>query len=414
MFPRLGIDLVREEAFRRAERLAEHGLAPTTAVALCDLRAPAAVLTREQWAVACRIGAHASALDLAARRGAGPHRHARVPGQPHPGGPVRAGPRQRARAAGRAGPRGAASAAVAVGAGRGHGRLPRVPGAGPAGPAGGSADGRRPAPGAQRAEEAQLAPEPGYFGAAGRQRLTARRAVVDRGPRRGGVGPRAPGEAGQCSAMRSIIVRAWKFSMATFSSLVPRTATMTGAACRVHREVAVAAAGDDLLELPALRAQARPDRHRVGGGDQGRDLGRLEAVHVVRDQQAVSGRGDAAAHAWHVLPDQPQLLGDRSVTAVRNASLPFPPETARMNDIGQARGLPVGGRGRAPGHDQQPELDQPVHLDAWCRRRSGPVARRGRAASSRRRPGRAAPTAPAKPARTAGRATGRGRPACPG
>jgi hypothetical protein len=70
MFPRLGIDLVRDEAFSRAARLAEHGLAPTTAVALCDLRAPTAVLTREQWAVACRIGAHASALDLAARRGA--------------------------------------------------------------------------------------------------------------------------------------------------------------------------------------------------------------------------------------------------------------------------------------------------------------------------------------------------------
>jgi hypothetical protein len=70
MFPRLGVDLVREEAVRRAERLAEHGLAPTTAVALCDLRAPSAVLTREQWAVACRIGAHASALDLAERRGA--------------------------------------------------------------------------------------------------------------------------------------------------------------------------------------------------------------------------------------------------------------------------------------------------------------------------------------------------------
>ena len=70
MFPRLGIDLVREEAYRRAERLAEHGLAPTTAVALCDLRAPAAVLTREQWAVACQIGGHASAVDLAVRRGA--------------------------------------------------------------------------------------------------------------------------------------------------------------------------------------------------------------------------------------------------------------------------------------------------------------------------------------------------------
>jgi hypothetical protein len=39
-------------------------------VALRDLRARAAVLTREQWAVACQIGEHASALDLAARRGA--------------------------------------------------------------------------------------------------------------------------------------------------------------------------------------------------------------------------------------------------------------------------------------------------------------------------------------------------------
>jgi len=70
MFPRLSLGVVREEAFRRAERLAEHGLAPTTTVALCDLRAPVAVLTREEWAVACRIGVHASALDLAARRGA--------------------------------------------------------------------------------------------------------------------------------------------------------------------------------------------------------------------------------------------------------------------------------------------------------------------------------------------------------
>jgi hypothetical protein len=69
MFPRLGVDLMREEAFRLAERLSEHGLAPTTAVALCDLRAPFAVVTREQWAVACQIGAPASALDLAARRG---------------------------------------------------------------------------------------------------------------------------------------------------------------------------------------------------------------------------------------------------------------------------------------------------------------------------------------------------------
>ena len=70
MFPRLGVHLVRGEAFRVAECMAEHGLAPTTAVALCGLRAPVAVLTREQWAVACQIGDYASALDLAARRGA--------------------------------------------------------------------------------------------------------------------------------------------------------------------------------------------------------------------------------------------------------------------------------------------------------------------------------------------------------
>jgi hypothetical protein len=70
IFPRLGIDLVRGEARRIAERMAEHGLAPSTAVARCDLQTPAAVLTREQWAVACQVGEHASALDLAARRGA--------------------------------------------------------------------------------------------------------------------------------------------------------------------------------------------------------------------------------------------------------------------------------------------------------------------------------------------------------
>jgi hypothetical protein len=70
MFPRLGIDLVRAAALRVAERMAEHGLAPTTALVRCELRAPAAVLTQDQWAVACQIGDHATALDLAVRRGA--------------------------------------------------------------------------------------------------------------------------------------------------------------------------------------------------------------------------------------------------------------------------------------------------------------------------------------------------------
>jgi hypothetical protein len=50
--------------------MGEYGLTPTTAVAPCALREPAAVLTREQWALACQIGEHASARDLAARRGA--------------------------------------------------------------------------------------------------------------------------------------------------------------------------------------------------------------------------------------------------------------------------------------------------------------------------------------------------------
>jgi hypothetical protein len=70
MFPRFGIGLVRGEALRMAERVAEYGLTPTTVVKPCDLREPVAVLTREQWAVACQIGDHASARDLAARRGA--------------------------------------------------------------------------------------------------------------------------------------------------------------------------------------------------------------------------------------------------------------------------------------------------------------------------------------------------------
>lgn len=70
VFPRLGSGQVRGEALRTAERMAQHGLAPTTVVAPCDLRAPATVVTREQWAVACQIGGHASARDLAARRGA--------------------------------------------------------------------------------------------------------------------------------------------------------------------------------------------------------------------------------------------------------------------------------------------------------------------------------------------------------
>jgi hypothetical protein len=70
LFPRLTLDVVRAEAVRRAEEMADFGLAPTTTVAPRDLAASVTVLTREQWAVACLIGDRVSARELAMRRGA--------------------------------------------------------------------------------------------------------------------------------------------------------------------------------------------------------------------------------------------------------------------------------------------------------------------------------------------------------
>jgi hypothetical protein len=70
LFPRRGVDVVRAEAVRRAESMAACGLSPTTAVAPRDLAAPSAVLTRDQWALACQIGDRVSARELAMRRGA--------------------------------------------------------------------------------------------------------------------------------------------------------------------------------------------------------------------------------------------------------------------------------------------------------------------------------------------------------
>ena len=70
LFPRLSVDAVHQEAARQAERMAACELAPTTAVAPRDLAASCAVLTREQWAVACQIGDRATARELAMRSGA--------------------------------------------------------------------------------------------------------------------------------------------------------------------------------------------------------------------------------------------------------------------------------------------------------------------------------------------------------
>jgi hypothetical protein len=69
LFPRLGVGPVRAEVIRRAERMADCRLAPTTAVALRSLVLPSAVLTREQWAVACHINGPMPAVELAARSG---------------------------------------------------------------------------------------------------------------------------------------------------------------------------------------------------------------------------------------------------------------------------------------------------------------------------------------------------------
>lgn len=69
LFPRLDVSAVYLDAIKRAERMSDYGLAPTTAVTLCDLRLPAAVLTQRQWAVACQIRGQMSARDLALRNG---------------------------------------------------------------------------------------------------------------------------------------------------------------------------------------------------------------------------------------------------------------------------------------------------------------------------------------------------------
>lgn len=68
-FSRLQVDSVMAEAGRRADRLARHPLARTVPVQLRDLGRPSALLSREQWAIACTIGGGRSAQDLAWRCG---------------------------------------------------------------------------------------------------------------------------------------------------------------------------------------------------------------------------------------------------------------------------------------------------------------------------------------------------------
>ncbi len=64
-FSCLDFGAVQAEATRRAGRMARSGLSRTTPVQLHDLARPAAVLSRQQWAVACTIDGAWSAQDLA-------------------------------------------------------------------------------------------------------------------------------------------------------------------------------------------------------------------------------------------------------------------------------------------------------------------------------------------------------------
>jgi hypothetical protein len=64
-FSSIDFDAVQAEATRRAGRMARHGLSRTTPVQLHDLARPAAVLSRQQWALACTIDGAWSAQDLA-------------------------------------------------------------------------------------------------------------------------------------------------------------------------------------------------------------------------------------------------------------------------------------------------------------------------------------------------------------
>jgi len=64
-FSSLDFAAIQAEAARRAGRMARYGLSRTTPVQLHDLARPAAVLSRQQWAVACTIDGAWSAQDLA-------------------------------------------------------------------------------------------------------------------------------------------------------------------------------------------------------------------------------------------------------------------------------------------------------------------------------------------------------------
>jgi hypothetical protein len=68
-FVRLPLESVRSEVARRAEQMSRAGVADTVPVALADVDRGPAILTRDQWAIACRVNGSLTPRDLARQSG---------------------------------------------------------------------------------------------------------------------------------------------------------------------------------------------------------------------------------------------------------------------------------------------------------------------------------------------------------
>jgi hypothetical protein len=68
-FVRLPLESVQAEVARRAEQMSHAGVADTVTIALADFDRGPAILTRDQWAIACRVNGSLTARDLARQAG---------------------------------------------------------------------------------------------------------------------------------------------------------------------------------------------------------------------------------------------------------------------------------------------------------------------------------------------------------
>ncbi len=68
-FVRLPLETVQSEVARRAEQMSRAGVADTVPIALADFDRGPAILTRDQWAIACRVNGSLTPRDLARQAG---------------------------------------------------------------------------------------------------------------------------------------------------------------------------------------------------------------------------------------------------------------------------------------------------------------------------------------------------------